>query len=606
MTCIDKTFYLENLKALFCSIQVVPTTDMNLEEQLNAITRLILMIFIIMILFNFVYSMHFLIFSLLFIISIYYIQKMKNKIQKENYEPSIRDNIYYVPYKEPKLKSGVEYINGEKIKYIDIPIPETNLFAGNKIPVGGPNDPPSNWNNELTRGGNIDFRNKSNPPSWINDLDTGGSPTTGANREFGEYGGNPLTKIKPVVTPPAYALDYWKDNNTVVISQINSVVQEDMYLSGYAESSCCDYLPNGTELVPRKCNNVINEGYSDERTTSLPEYSYNAPYCRGRRIIAPVPVQSTIQLPSIQENYIDKEDGADGKSYDMEDLTTSLPEYSYNSPNCRGRGIVAPIPVQSTIQIPYIKEGYNSLPSNVMVMPEHPGMMNTSCGYNPEQIFNSNLPSNYPAGNCEQSPFLKKFNENLYTQIVTPGVYTRNEINEPINSNIGISLQQQFEPTTVTRDEKGLHYLQHDPRVVSTNLPVQEKYEKDEPNYDNVYDPRFSGYGTSYRSYFEPVTGQTRFMYDDVNAIRMPNYVVRSKIDHLPYADTYGPVQEGSEFGNIHNPHIRYLAQDSWMRDSLDFRNDMTQLLMRKRNSEAWQQRQAPLGPRSLVRRGGV
>ena len=290
----------------------------------------------------------------------------------------------------------------------------------------------------------------------------------------------------------------------------------------------------------------------------------------------------------------------------MEDVTTSLPEYSYNSPNCRGRGIVAPVPVQSTIQIPYIKEGYNSLPSNVMVMPEQPGMMNTSCGYNPEQIFNSNLPSNYPAGNCEQSPFLKKFNENLYTQIVTPGVYTRNEINEPINSNIGISLQQQFEPTTVTRDEKGLHYLQHDPRVVSTNLPVQEKYEKDEPNYDNVYDPRFSGYGTSYRSYFEPVTGQTRFMYDDVNAIRMPNYVVRSKIDHLPYADTYGPIQEGSEFGNIHNPHIRYLAQDSWMRDSLDFRNDMTQLLMRKRNSEAWQQRQAPLGPRSLVRRGGV
>ena len=134
--------------------------------------------------------------------------------------------------------------------------------------------------------------------------------------------------------------------------------------------------------------------------------------------------------------------------------------------------------------------------------------------------------------------------------------------------------------------------------------PVNEEYEEIKPNYDNVYDPRFSGYGTSYRSYFEPVTGQSRFMYDDVNAIRMPNYVVRSKVDHLSYADSYGPVQEGSEFGNVHNPHMRYLVQDSWLRDSMSFRNDMTQLLMRKNNSEAWQKRQAPLGQRSLVRRG--
>ena len=77
----------------------------------------------------------------------------------------------------------------------------------------------------------------------------------------------------------------------------------------------------------------------------------------------------------------------------------------------------------------------------------------------------------------------------------------------------------------------------------------------------------------------------------------MPNYITRSKIDHLPYADKYGPMEEESEFGNVHNPHIRYLAQDSWMRDSMEFRNDLTERRMRKINAEAWQKRQSPLGP---------
>ena len=538
---------------------------------------------------------------------------------QENYEPPCAPNsIYYAPYKPPKLKTGTEVINGTEISYIDIPVPERNIFSGKNIPVGGPNDPPSSWNNELTRGGNIPFRKYGGPPSWINDIDKGGSPTTNEHRKFGEYGGNPITRIKPVVVPPTHDLEYWRDNNMIVYSKINSAgIQEDMYLSGYAESSCCDYLPEGTELVPKSCQdaNPIKENYED-RSTMMPQNLPKASYCQGAGIQAPILVQDKIFVPSVpsHENY-EKEDGADGKSMDMQqimpfDRSTVMPQNLPKASYCQGKGIQAPIVVQDAIYVPsmpYIKEGYeaSNIPSNMKVMPNQSGMVNSDCGYNPEQIFTSGLPSNYPAGNCEKDPALKQYNENLYTQIVTPGVYTRNQINEPINSNIGISFQQQFEPVTMKRDELGLHYLQHDPRIIDTT-PVKEEYVDVKANYDNVYDPRFSGYGTSYRSYLEPVTGQSRFMYDDLNAIRMPNYVTRSNIDHLPYADSYGPIQEGSEFGNIHNPHIRYLAQDSWMRDSVDFRNDMTQLLMRANNSRAWQQRQAPLGQRGLVRRAGT
>jgi hypothetical protein len=187
---------------------------------------------------------------------------------------------------------------------------------------------------------------------------------------------------------------------------------------------------------------------------------------------------------------------------------------------------------------------------------------------------------------------MSQYNKNLFTQIVTPDNYSFNQVNEPINSNIGISFTQQFEPVTCKRDDKGLTYTLHDPRIIEPVSEIPQQQVK--PNYDNVYDPRFYGYGTSYRSYLEPVTGQTRFMYEDVNAIRMPNYVTRSKIDHLPYADHYGPMEAGSEMGNVHNPHIRYLAQDSFLRDSLQFRDDLQQRLMRKVNAEGWQKRMYP------------
>ena len=222
--------------------------------------------------------------------------------------------------------------------------------------------------------------------------------------------------------------------------------------------------------------------------------------------------------------------------------------------------------------------------------------MNTECGYNPNQT-KVNLPSNFIAGNCQQNPGMAQYNKNLFTQIVTPGVYTVSQVNEPINSNIGISFQQQFEPVSCKMDENGLTYTQHDPRILESALEQETYSAEDYATFDNVTDPRFWGYGTSYRSYIDKTTGQPRFMYDDVNAIRQPNYVVRSKIDHLPYADSYGPVVEGSEDGNVHNPHIRALAQDSWMRDSLQFRNDLTERRMRKINAEKWQQRVAPLGP---------
>ncbi len=468
MSCLEKKFWLENLGALFSSIQFVPYGNMSLAEQMNSITRVILILGVIMWLFNFQYTIQFVVFSLLFVIIIYYIQK--NKMQrginsKESFNPSI-------VYSSEKV--------GNTYKTI--------------LTDGVPTQP--------------NFGLSIDPPSEV---------AVTLNQRLSRYKKDgmcvdsyPATKIPPVIVPPSYDLDTWKDNNLITMSTINSPgVQQDMYLSGYVTPSYCE--------------------------STLPIENYH-PECKGT-IFPPVPVYTNIPAPSvpIRENYTH--------------------QYTF------------------------------------------PETVDTTNGYNPKQL-QYDLPSNLPFGNCYQTPQMKKYNNNIFNQTVSPGTYTINQVNEAINSNIGISYTQQFEPVTYKVNEKGLQFTLNDPRVLEPDISPSEKVKS--INYDNVYDPRFYGYGTSYRSYVDPVVGQVRYMYDDVNAIRMPNYVTRSKIDHIPVADKYGPMQDGGEFGNPLTYDMKNIAQETWMNDSIFFRDDLQQNLMRKVNAEAWQKRMAPNSSRPV------
>lgn len=200
----------------------------------------------------------------------------------------------------------------------------------------------------------------------------------------------------------------------------------------------------------------------------------------------------------------------------------------------------------------------------------------------------SQFPSNQPQGNCGKDKEFSEYNRRLFTQTVQPGVYYKNDVAETINSNLGISFQQEFLPRTFSDVQNGMLIEDHDP----ADAPEPPRIMKiQEPDAFNTYDPRFSGYGTSYRNYLDPVTGQTRYPYDDINSIRMPNYIVRSKIDTHNYADKYGPMQSAGLSLN----QIRKLAQNSFLDDTTSHRNDITSKLMRKTNSEMWQRRIAPI-----------
>jgi hypothetical protein len=342
---------------------------------------------------------------------------------------------------------------------------------------------------------------------------------------------NPKTLIAPVVVAPAMDLDHWRSNNLINHSHINTASQIDTYLSGYEVSTCC--APNN---IVENYNDVNYIGISDK--------------CRpANEIVNKIPKfsQIPVPIPVVQSN------------------NTFIESYEF----------------------PYDK---NFIPNKYEVNNPY-GLVNTERGYNPNQL-QYNLPSNLAVGNCEKEQSLNQFNKNLFTQTIQPDIFTHSEIIEPINSNIGISFTQQFKPTTYSVDKHGLTFTEHDPLLYNPNTSSKLPMGITEAD---VYDPRFYGYGTSYRSYTDEMTGQPRFYYDDINSIRMPNYISRSNIDFANYADTYGPLNNSNQYGNSNNSQIRDLAQNSFLNSSLQQRTELQERLMRKRNNEMWQLRKYPI-----------
>ena len=570
-------FWFENLAEIFCDFRIIPYKNMNLELQLNALTRLVFFIFILLLLFiDLQNSLLFLTSSLIIIIIFYYIKK--NSL-KEMFTTNIKkrqNNDKYISYSnstyskcdEPfnnyiddsteNFDTGIKPINHKfkrpnkdftltKDQTLQLNSPDNYVFCNDEVPFDFNNisdykdyNIKKNVKNENVKSGNIgdinNMYNKNNNNSNYQSIN---------NKLSGPP--NPKSLIPPIVAPPIASLDYWKTNNLITHSHINDQKQIDEYQSGYRISTPCGF-------------NTENEYLQDNSPKLLRE-----------------PIKP-------------KRNGYKKNNYRKNNL--NLDEYTdiKESFKLHKRKEDDLIENPDVMEIPHMK-----------YKPNQSGQVNTSCGYDPTQLFKSNLPTNYPAGNCEKDPSLKQYNKNLFTQTIQPGVYTYNEIDEPINSNMGISFTQQFEPTTVEMDENNdsITYNLHDPRLFHEEIePYVETV-----NESNVYDPRFTGYGTSYRSYTDDNLGQTKFYYDDINSVRMPNYIVRSNIDFMKAADTYGPMR--TEYGDEYNSKIRNLANDQFLESALTFRTSLQQSLMRKINSEKWQQRKMPINTNGQRSMGG-
>jgi hypothetical protein len=464
VVCKNKIWF-ENITDLFCDFKIIPTTDMTLEQQLNSLTRLVLILFIIILLFNIKQSLIFLTISLILIIIIYY-------LQKKNLDTFIKESFV--------MEKNLSTYNSKPMPTTNSSCYKTNIMMNPNIP----NNPKYKQQLPVVR------------PRFCNDsvkLNVNDPNYMSINQKL-VGGPNPKTLIAPIIPEPLSNLEYWKTNNLVNYPAINSRTQFDAYNSGYFVSENCGQN--------HKYNQVINDCYGinvEKNEKTIENYSQ-------------------FNSSKYQKDKKEKE-----KEIIIEN--NELIE-DFELLKCKN---------------------------------------DNNCGY------------------------LNQYDDpNIFTQTIQPGVYSLNETIEPINSNIGITYTKQINPTTesISNDKNTIFFDEHRPDFVAP----KKEYINNEPNTSNIYDPRFSGYGTSYRSYTDENLGNTKFYYDDVNAIRMPNYITRNKIDIFDFAPTYGPKEDYIDTNNI-----RDLANQKYVDSVLEQRTSLQQSLLRKRNSELWQTRQSPM-----------
>jgi hypothetical protein len=469
--------------------------------------------------------------------------------------------------------------------------------------VPPPDVPLDQWRT-IPKPNDLLIQNKSQY-RFIQERSTGSDNSFYSTNEALHGPANPKTLVAPLVIAPSHAWDYWSED-FIVPSNINNETHEELYQSGYLTNTLCGQTqglmnvhsesigPLPHREYPRPINSIDDlvrggeniGGYTIANTMGvvgdLNVYGEDCTSC-GYNDTNASDVAMCNQNPSQQSgNQLKKRNqvtfGVEGSGeYSTNDYTTN----NYNESNQREN-------FQTTQTSKHVHQnGYK--PENLI---KSKGDM-VDFSYNPEQMLKHNLPSNYPSGQCSQGDVFNEYNKNLYTQTITPGTYARSEIIEPISSNLGITYTQQFEPVTCQNDNGGVTYISHDPRVqpISDIAPPRRV----DPENSNVYDPRYTGYGTSYRSYVDDMTGQTRFYYDDVDAIRRPNMICRSNIDNFSWAHKYGPMDGEKENGPIPNSFSHSLANNQFLRDSTNQREELQERLMRKINIDGWQQRQFPL-----------
>jgi len=208
------------------------------------------------------------------------------------------------------------------------------------------------------------------------------------------------------------------------------------------------------------------------------------------------------------------------------------------------------------------------------------------------------LPPNYNAPSYMKKEEMLSLNKEIFKNPVVPGVYYENEVIEPISSMIGVSYTQQLPLEVVSNKNGEVIYDAKDSQLYRMDKP-EKMVEEYVSNYD-IYDPRSNGYGTSYRGYVDKMTGKSRYYYDDIESVRRPNYITRNNIDHIvDRAPNYGSVLNDMNEEDM-NQHIRDTANNAFKDDMIDFRTDMMERLMRKRNAEMWQLRVAPKSGRQF------
>ena len=549
----NEKFWMYDVTQLFRSYELLPSPEDSLSAKLNTITRLALIVCSVIAAYKPVLA-----FSTLIIVMV------------------ITMSVYSGAVADPTIE-GFE--SGPK---------STNIYGGSNDPYGltishdAPNQ--SAWcgsNQQL-----YEFMREYNSTRYP-DLNKVGFPTTrkrfcndAVPFEYGPDhvspnqeligGPNPKTRVPPLVAAPSHDLDSWRNNDFVVHSHINKETNFDVEKSGYnygiLPTKCEDCM-----YVPCQCK--VLQGQRNQRPRGM---MMSSGLDGGDRSLPEVTIEGKTDNSMVNGDVVEGFNGHIG--------ARSFGPINHQGGAYGGRRVERDIVTNRPpgVEIPGGHKPYIRRHVKDVFLDRRLGDVN-DIEIDPRQEEESESPDISP---CFESPR----RDNIITQTLQPGVFQKSHIGEPIQSNIGISYTQEWGPTEVQETNNMIKYTMRDPK--NTIITPQIKEEIIGQDHANVYDPRFTGYGTSYRSYTDQLTGRPKFFYDDVDAITMPNYVTRSKVDVFPWANTYGPdkmmsASDGDEY--------RQLANNAFTDSALTFRTELQERLMRKRNAELWQRRVAPI-----------
>ena len=374
---------------------------------------------------------------------------------------------------------------------------------------------------------------------------------------------NPKFSVAPVIVAPSHDLDYWKNSSLSVRRQINEMSTFDAAASGY----------------------LVQDPTCIDCSTTMPPTSYGLPNtepCAGAPMVVPLPQpyefhDSHENEKNINSAPLQSDDAQVIEPFEEVDATPNTQPF-----NRLGKGLKS--------ENGNGKSGGDGNKVETIAAIDDSSVL-VANGYNQTHV-QTGLPTNFPTSQCGKKDVFTEFNTDIFTQTVLPSVYTNQQVIEPINALMGISFTPSIVPTTLSSHDNELLFEEHDPNLYQA---PEKAPEKETVRTDNVYDPRFTGYGTSYRSYKEPMTGQTRFYYKDIDQIRQPGYIVRSNIDANTWADQAAPIKPGYEHGNPYTNNIHQLADTAFTDATIQQRTMMAQSLMRKRNGEMWQQKIMPI-----------
>jgi len=612
----NEKFWMYDVTQLFRSFDLLPSPEDSLSAKLNTITRLALIVCIVIAAYKPALAFSTLILIMVVTMSVYSGAVADPTI--EGFEPGPNDPYgLTVSHDAPNPSAGCgtkQQLYEFMREYNSTKLRSAGGYAATRYPdlnkVGFPTTQKRFCNDAVS----LEYG-----PDYV-------SP----NQEL-VGGPNPKTMVPPLVAAPSHDLDSWRNNDFAVHSQINKETNFDAEKSGYN----CGILPTKCEdcmYVPCQCK--VLQGQINQRPAgmmspglggkdhSLPEVTIETDnsmvngdvvegfnghigarsFNHGRSAIDPSSTYEGRRVGGHTRTVISSRRG-EGRG--RRDIITNRP-LGADRPAGRPGG---PGRINREQRRQIIRDLINELEDNEpkkrkpyirryvrdVFLDRRLGDVNdveideiieeiaSRFIMTPRQEEESESPGIAP---CFESPR----RDNIITQTLQPGVFQKSHIGEPIQSNIGISYTQEWGPTEVQETNNMIKYTMRDPKNVIITPRIKE--EVINQDHSNVYDPRFTGYGTSYRSYTDKLTGRPKFFYDDVDAIMMPNYVTRSKVDVFPWANTYGPdkmmsASEGDEY--------RQLANNAFTYSALTFRTELQERLMRKRNAELWQRRVAPI-----------